>query len=132
VVELLGLPCKAPTVRRVDKGDPDIAYVHGALAGMDQDGTMIYFYKPTLPTTVVLHELAHLTVTDPLDHMELRKPEEGSDHGPIWLGNYLWLLDKLMGPSYNSFYLRNTMPALMQPQALPFHPIIWGKPKVGL
>jgi hypothetical protein len=132
IADLCKLPIKAPTVRRVDPGDEDLSYTEDALAAMDRGGTLLTLYRPEVPTTVIIHEMAHLLVTDPLDYLEGRKPQELEMHGPIWLTNYLWLLDRLMGPGYNTFYLRSTMPAELQPDKLPFHPIIWGQPRVGL
>jgi hypothetical protein len=125
--QLCRLPGKPITVRYVPKDDPEYRGDVWASCG---HGVMRIFKPPT--TAVILHELCHALTDDPLDQLELRKPTEVDAHGPVWLSNYIWLLDRLMGPGYNTFYLRSTMPLELGPQVLPYYPTIWGKTRLDL
>lgn len=129
-VELARLPQRAPSVTYV--GPDDAGYVYGALASISYDGLHIALHEPVVTTSTVLHEVAHLLTDDPLAWMESKRVNEQPMHGPLFLANYLWLLGRLMGPAYNPFYLRSTMPARLCPHTIPYHPVIWGQPRSDL
>lgn len=132
VYQLAGIPERPAHVTMVpDRDSPD--YTPDTLAYVNGEGTQMVLVRPErCSTSVVLHEAAHLLTEDPLDRLECRQPVEPLIHGPIWLSNYLWLLHKLMGPSFNTFYLRGTMPAALNPAAINFYPTIRGKPRSDL
>lgn len=125
---VLGMPCNPPVLTSLRP--QDAGYVLGALAFVDADGTHIVMQKPELATSVILHEIAHCMTDDPLGSMEHRRPVEREMHGPLWLTNYLWLLDRFMGPVYNTFHMRATLPPQTDGWSIPFHPIVWGKARV--
>lgn len=128
---MAGIPDRPPLVE-FNLDHDSAGYVAGAAAYVSHDHMRLCIQVPAPKTTLLLHECAHLLVDDPLAVMELRKPAEHEFHGPVWLTNYLWLLHKLMGPSYNGFYLRSTLPAAVRDWSLPFHPIIRGTPRGDL
>jgi hypothetical protein len=121
VYGLLGLT-HPPLVRQVPKDE--VGYVSGAMATMSN--TAMNLMGP-VTTSIILHEISHILTDDPLDSMELRPLVERESHGPIFLTNFLFLLDKLMGPSFNQFYLRSTLPPYLAAK-LKWHMTVWGKP----
>jgi hypothetical protein len=121
VYSLLGL-AHPPLVRAISKDHDD--YISGATAYM---GRAQMTLQGPVSTSVLLHELAHAITEDPLDRMELRPLVERESHGPIFVTNFLFLLDKLMGPSFNQFYLRSTLPPYIAAK-LKWHMTVWGKP----
>ena len=129
-LSLAQVPHKAPVVTYVGPDDP--GYIAGAAAAMYPDGLRMDIFQREVRTSTVLHEIAHLLTEDPLDCMELRRLNERPMHGPLFLQNYLWLLGRLMGPAYNPFYLRGTMPAVLSPGAIPLHPCVWGRQRTDL
>lgn len=128
VWEVLRMPNNPPVMTRLGPDDP--GYCAGAQAYVDADGTHIVMQRPTLATRVILHEIAHCMTDDPLGSMEHRRPIEREIHGEIWLTNYLWLLDRFMGPLYNTFHMRSTLPPECAAWSIPYHPIVWGKARV--
>lgn len=110
----------------------DARYVAGALAWVSHDCLTMAIQAEQVSTAVVLHEMAHAILDDPLDALELRSPAERAMHGPLWLANYLFLLDRLMGPLYNQFHMRSTLPDAVRGWRIPYHPTVRGKPRVDL
>lgn len=129
VWQLAGLPGKPLEVVLVGKDHPE--YIPGPLAYWDSLNLFIGLQRDC-STVVVLHEMAHVLTENPLDGLELRPLVEREMHGPVWLQNFLWLLDRCMGSAYNGFYLRSTMPALLSPMTIPMHPKIWGEDRRDL
>ena len=126
---LCRMPGRPPSVRSIEPQHPD--YIQGAWAYVDGPTGVMTLQRP-VGTAVILHEMAHQLTDDPMNRLELRALVEPEMHGPVWLSNYLWLLDRLMGPAYNTFALRAAMTPAMRPMELPYHPVIWGEPRVGL
>lgn len=125
---LLGVPGKPPLAELVPATSPD--YIGGCTASVN--ATKFSVYRPhELTTTVVLHELAHLITDDPLDELERKPYAEREMHGRLFLANFVFLLDRFMGPAFNQFYLRGTMPASLSAD-LPWHATVWGVAKPGL
>ena len=131
VWELCRMPGNPPSVQWVTDRDSE-KYLPGAMAYVDSATAGSIVLQCGGTTQTVLHEVAHVLTDDPLDIMEIRCVAEHEMHGRLWLANYLWLLDRLMGPGYNTFYLRSKMPRVLRPNDIPFYPVIWGKPRPGL
>lgn len=110
----------------------DAGYIPGAAAWVSHDCLNMVVQQAATPTVTVLHELAHAVLEDPLEVMEQRSLAEREMHGPLWLANYLFLLDRLMGPLYNQFYMRSSLPAAVRAWRIPYHPTVRGKPRVDL
>ncbi len=127
VWSLAQMPGRPPLAVQV--GPDDQEYIPGAFAYVEDSRLCV---QRTLSTTMVLHELSHVLTDDPLDALEMRAPVESEMHGPVFLQNYLWLLGRLMGPLFNPFRMRATMPAILKPAALPLHPVIRGVPRSDL
>lgn len=110
----------------------DALYVAGASAWVSHDCLTVAIQAPQVSTAVVLHEMAHAILEDPLDALELRSPAERAMHGPLWLANYLWLMGRLMGPLYNPFHMRGTLPPQVSQWTIPWHPTVHGKARADL
>lgn len=121
---------RPPAVVQVTPDDK--GYTHGALAWVAHDCLTMGVQQPTLATSMVLHEVAHAVLEDPLARLEMRKPVEREIHGPLWLANYLFLLDRLMGPLYNQFHVRSTLPPEVRGWTIPYHPTVRGQPRGDL
>lgn len=116
----------------IQLGPDDEGYVKGATAWVSHDCLTMAIQAPQVSTVMVLHELAHAILEDPLDRLELRPLAEREMHGPLWLANYLFLLDRLMGPLYNQFHMRGTLPPQVSQWTIPWHPTVHGKARADL
>jgi hypothetical protein len=125
VWQLYRLPDAPPIVRRVGPNEP--GYISGALASVSVDGCYMDLYSPKVTTVIVLHELAHSLTEDPLDRMELRALNEREVHGALFLGNFLDLLDRLMGPRFNKLRLMHTLVSSGVPVRPGWAPVIRGQ-----
>lgn len=121
---------RPPAVVNIRPGEA--GYVPEALAWCSHDCLTIAFQTAKPKTLYVLHELSHAILEDPVDVLELRKPVERAMHGPLWLGNYVWLMGRLMGPLFNPFHVRGTLPPEVRGWSIPWHPTVRGRARPDL